>query len=487
MQQNFNTFEKIIVFEILICLIIFDGFLTNYLILYMLAKPLIRLSLALGFLLCNCPVWSQTEMAPLITDVQVSNGDSTYRLLYLYGDANLKSLETKYAQYNNEWIRKEQTEWIYSNGRCETQYTRKWVDYEWMPLHKIAFTYLNNLRESEIHYDFKNANYLPLNKHTWFYAGERLTTETDSVYTENRWKISSKNSYVFSTSLEKTDTVFFTKYDADTICFQSYIEFKYNESALPYLETYAEKKDNRWLNCFQTKTFYEKNTNRKSYQVNKTWNNSAKKWTNSQNISYQYNAQNEITKETFQRWQSQSWENDLRNEYFYNTDNKLDRKVTYKQIYDEFRPISSVNYTEFQFNKASLIEAKNEFWGGEKGSAINTFLPFVFNEESVVQFGSKIKISYIPVDNTKLKEVDGQINKGLIRVYPNPSTSIFYFNTKKFNVKSWTVNDISGKTILQKSSAEESGVVDLGDFKSGIYILRVVTTEGVLTQKLIKI
>lgn len=453
----------------------------------MLARSLMRLSLLVLIALSCLPVWSQSGSTPLITDVQVTTGDSTYRFLYLYGDGNLKTLETKYVLHHNEWIRREQSEWIYSDGKCESLYVRKWINYQWVTSHKIEYGFNNNKQDSETHFECINGAYTPLNKHLLFYNGEKLVAEADSVYQMTHWMVSSRNRYKYSATTEKLDTIFFTKYNADTICFESYIEFKYNDASLPYLQTYAEKKDGSWINSFQTKTFYLKDSNRKSYQVVKTWNNKTKKWNNSHNITYNYDDAGNIVKETFQQWKSQAWENDLRNEYFYNDDHVLDKKITYKQIYDDFRPISSVNYTEFQYNKASLIEANNEFWGGEKGSTINTFIPFQFNNESVVTFGSKIKISYIPVDNTGIIELSQLTFKGHIEVYPNPSTAIFYFNTKKYNVKSWVISDISGKILVQKSVVENSGVIDLGDFKSGIYILQVKTNEGTLTQKLIKI
>lgn len=76
--------------------------------------------------------------------------------------------------------------------------------------------------------------------------------------------------------------------------------------------------------------------------------------------------------------------------------------------------------------------------------------------------------------------------KNQINVYPNPSKAIFYFNSEIYDVTSWAVTDLSGKIIQSKEQKERSGVIDLRNSEPGIYFLKVITPEGVKTQKLIK-
>ena len=99
--------------------------------------------------------------------------------------------------------------------------------------------------------------------------------------------------------------------------------------------------------------------------------------------------------------------------------------------------------------------------------------------------GSKIEISYIPVDVTGVIDIMSFENN-YIRIYPNPSKGIFYFDNEKSGVTHWLVTDLSGKLLLTKEQKERSGVIDLGDFKPGVYLLQVFTPEGTKVQKLIK-
>lgn len=453
----------------------------------MLSNQYLRLIFTVGMFLSGIALWSQSGSDPLITDLQVTNGDSTYRYLYLYGDDNLKTLETKYVLVNNDWSRRVQTEWIYSNNLCITQYVRKWLNSQWILIHKINFTYSNNLPATETHFQYVNDAYVPEKKHIWTYSNNKLISEADSSFNNNVWKISAKTDYKYKLSSEVADTIFFSKYEMDTLNFQSKIYFDYNASVQPVKQTYAEKKGMNWINALQTISFYDSNFNKKTYQTIKTWNNNINYWENSQNITYTYDVSGNVKTETYQRWKTQFWENDIRYDYTYDTNNNVVKKITYLPIYEEFRPASSINYSDFQYGKASLIEANYEFWGGETGSLINTFIPFQFNAESAIKYGSKIKISYIPVNETGTTTLDGYSEKGIIEIYPNPSASLFYFNTEKYDIKSWTITDVSGKVILKKTIKERTGVIDLGNCKSGVYIFQAETEQGVLTQKIIKI
>lgn len=64
-----------------------------------------------------------------------------------------------------------------------------------------------------------------------------------------------------------------------------------------------------------------------------------------------------------------------------------------------------------------------------------------------------------------------------IRVYPNPTANILYFETEKASAFKVDVYDLSGKTVL--SSTVENNRIDLGSLQSGTYI---ITVNGNTTQ-----
>jgi len=186
------------------------------------------------------------------------------------------------------------------------------------------------------------------------------------------------------------------------------------------------------------------------------------------------------------RWSTMFWKNDIRYDYEYDITNKLIKKTLFKPIYNDWRGLVSINYSNFALNKANDIESKYEFWGGKTGDLTTSFIPYMFNNEQSVQKGRSLKISYIPITETELYTPLVSNKMQLIPVYPNPSDGIFYINTQKYNLKSWNVTNLNGQVLKKENIAFQTGVVDISDFPKGIYILHVTTTEEQLVQKLIK-
>ncbi|MDZ7742681.1 MAG: T9SS type A sorting domain-containing protein [Bacteroidota bacterium] len=74
-----------------------------------------------------------------------------------------------------------------------------------------------------------------------------------------------------------------------------------------------------------------------------------------------------------------------------------------------------------------------------------------------------------------------------IRVYPNPvQTNAYLLNTTKTELH-YTLFDLSGKKLLGGiSSPEEKTLINLNEFESGIYFIRMKNGDGVVTEKLVK-
>jgi len=84
-------------------------------------------------------------------------------------------------------------------------------------------------------------------------------------------------------------------------------------------------------------------------------------------------------------------------------------------------------------------------------------------------------------------DINQDINKqNIIRIFPNPSDGIFYFDTQKHNVKFWILYNSQGTAIKEMSTLNYSGVIDITEMPKGIYILKAKTQNEVLTQKLYK-
>ncbi len=71
-------------------------------------------------------------------------------------------------------------------------------------------------------------------------------------------------------------------------------------------------------------------------------------------------------------------------------------------------------------------------------------------------------------------------------IYPNPTTSII--NIENENLKRVTVYDMSGHQIIEKwDNTQKNGIaIDLINHSKGTYLVEVITSKGIVKQKIIK-
>lgn len=429
--------------------------------------------------------YSQTDPNPLITEVQVTTADSTYRYLYYYNGDKAKSLETRYVWKGEDWQRRQQTEWIYTGSLCTLQRMSKWINGNWETYYQIENEYADGKPVKETHQEVQNGIAKFISKSVFTYNQNLPSSKTEYKYLGADWITSLATDYSYNEA-GLNELIIIKKYTSGSLSGESRINLTYNDSSLVKTQIYAEKSDTGWVNISLSETYYKPNSKLKSSEILKLRDETYHTWVNKQNVYYTYDNSGRLTDEIYQNWKYVYWENDLRYRYEYDTQGELLRKTTCLPVYDDFRAVTSVNYSDFQYAKPSLIEARLEFWGGETGAQITTFIPYRFNSETVVQQAARVVLSYIPVSETSVKSAEIHRRANEINVYPNPSTGIFYFDTQQHDVSRWTLSDLSGKKLMTKNQTKRSGVIDLGDYTPGIYILQVVTPEGVQVQKLIR-
>lgn len=420
----------------------------------------------------------------LVTEIQLTKGDSVFRFLYLYNTNEKKSLETKYIQTGDSWLRSEQTEWIYADGVCIEQHVRHWRNNTWNPNYLIRFNYIDSKLESETHVKTLSGVEENISKTTYAYDQNLRTTKTVFTWQNNRWDVSTATRFEYN-STPKPREIYLDEYTNGIKVNESKVVLTYTDSAEIKTIHASTLKGDEWINSTLTTYYYKPNSIQKSSEIVKIWNDNRHQWENSQSSEYLYDELGHILVENYRFWDISCWKNNLKYGYTYNSDGTLSKKTIFTPIYNDYRAAWSVNYSDFKYNKASLIEAKNEFWGGDVGMSFNTFIPYQFNEDNVINNASRINISYIQVIPTETSPVsNGDWNP--LKIYPNPSKAIFYIHNEGLDVLGWIVTDLSGKVLMTKEQKDRSGAVDLGDFKSGIYLIQVRTTEGTKMQKLIK-
>lgn len=423
----------------------------------------------------------------LITEVGVLDADSTFRFLYLYNSNGKKVLETKYFKQNDTWIRKSQNEWLYDSNQCITQRERVWKNDDWLVGYTIDYDYVNGLLMTEIHNRFQNGAMTSFRKISYEYVQNAISTKSEYYWHNESWELSELSNYTYLAN-GKLLTSTTTTYQSNAIVVSYLSTFTYNSDGNVLTQIIQQKEGSGdWINSQFVNWYYvSTGSSLVSSLRTKEWDFDLKQWSNSQRTDYSYNSSNLVIAEINQHWEVMFWKNDSRYDYIYDGSGRQTSKLLSMPIYNEWRATVSVAYSNFSSDKANFMDSRYNFWGGTTGELTSSFIPYMFNDEVVLQKAKQITISYIPVIETVIPTNYGQQPLNLLCVYPNPSDGIYYVDAQKYDLKSWTISDLKGRLLKTHLQASLSGVIDITDLPKGIYILRAITPNALLNQKLIK-
>lgn len=419
----------------------------------------------------------------LITELKVFDNDSTYCFDYVYDNFGNKVLETKNYQSANSWIRVSQTEWQFDADKCLHQIERVWKNDAWHVTFTIDYVRVNGLLMSETHTAYTN-DVAQLTKYVDYqYNASVLRSKRQFDRSADVWVLAQYSDYIYSPSTQ-TDTVKTSVYSAGSIIKRYLLASTYKTNGVVESQLLQETDSlNRWINSKQINWYYNPNSTTISSERIKNWNSTNSLWENSQRTDFEYNLNNQLISETYQHWKVMFWEYDTRYNYEYDG-NKMLKKTLVQPVYHKWRNLISVNYSDFSGTRAGLMESKYEFWGGTTGELTTSFIAFDFNNEKTIQKGKRVQIVYLPADT--LQSVPQTLAVRSIPVYPNPSTGIYYINTQSYNIQSWIVSDMDGRIMKKAMQSFNSGVIDISNLPKGVYVLKVLTADALLTQKLIK-
>lgn len=421
----------------------------------------------------------------LITQIKFADNDSVFKSLFLYNEAGKKVVETTFYQLpDSTWARRFLTEWLYDGTKCTTQRERNWRDGKWSFSYLIDYVYENGTLQSEIHNNYINGVPQQIKKTVYEYALSNLISKKEFKKITDDWHLLTETDFRYSTGSQK-DSVIIKAYKSDTLNYTTVIKQWYNQSGLLVSQTQKIITDSLLINTDSILWYYYPNTTRIQTQKNKIWNAFEKTWENSERIDYEYNDSSKISAETCQHWKSQFWENDIKYQYYYDEHQNLIKKTLLKPVYQDWRSILSVNYSNFSNNKANSIQSKYEFWGGPTGTLTTSFIPYMFNDEIAIKRANSIEIGYEQFSDTLLINKKTNFNQP-VYAYPNPSNGIYYLQTHPSEVLSWIITDLNGRVLKKQDALVQSAVIDLSDYRPGIYILKVISAESQYMQKLIK-
>jgi len=328
------------------------------------------------------------------------------------------------------------------------------------------------------------ANAIPVKKIENHYVGNLLNSRNEYDWKSNLWSLAVETNFHYTPG-QKTDSVWINSYQSDLLKNSILSVYQY-KGGLLISNMQKQKTASIWINADSINWFYYPNTNLVQTQKYKKWNPDISSWENFQRVDYRYNDSNQILKETYQHWKTMFWENDTQYDYTYDRNYNLLKKTLSMPIYEDWRGIVSINYSDFTANKANTIESKFEFWGGNTGELTTSFIPFMFNDEIAIKRGRSIQLGYQQFKDALLSNSTIKNDPNFIRVFPNPSTGIFYVNSHEFGIKFWSITDLNGRMLKKDEQTMQSDVIDITDLPKGVYILRIVTPENQYFQKLIK-
>jgi len=424
----------------------------------------------------------------LITEINVLDADSTFRYLYLYNNTGSKVLETKYFKQNDTWIRKSQKEWLYDSNKCVAHRERVWLNNDWVISYLIDFEYVNGLLMSEIHNSLQNGTMSSYRKISYEYLKTDIATKSEFYWRNAAWELSEVNSYNYLAN-GKLQTLTTSIYQANVIQSSHLSTFTYNSDGNVNTQLIQQKDgiDGDWLNNQFVNWYYTTNGSiLVSSLRTKKWNADLQKWDHTQRTDYGYNLNNQIVTETNQQWKDMFWDIEARYDYVYDSSGRQISKLLSMPIYNEWRTTITIQYSDFTADKANFMDSKYNFWGGTTGELTASYIPYMFNNEVVIQKAKQISISYIPSIDTGIPTNFNQKSINLISVYPNPSVGIYYVDINRYDLKSWTISDLKGQVLKSHLQAPLSGTIDITELPKGVYILKAITPNAQLTQRLIK-
>ena len=119
-------------------------------------------------------------------------------------------------------------------------------------------------------------------------------------------------------------------------------------------------------------------------------------------------------------------------------------------------------------------------WGGQQNGyfALTDCSSYGFNSNHAIIIG--IRGPELPYDAV------GEHDAENIRVFPNPSDGSVYVCAETQPILEMQVFDLFGRMLLHESMVKKEFSIDLSGYNSGIYMLRLVTNNGIKTSKIIK-
>lgn len=214
------------------------------------------------------------------------------------------------------------------------------------------------------------------------------------------------------------------------------------------------------------------------------WNETTNNWDNESRLFTTYNTNSYILEEITQEWESNSWENLNRILFTYNSSNLWIEKLqeTWNNEWENNIKETRV-YNEFD----NLLEYKYEYWYGTNWYVDYYTLLDYDDHQNLIQYIDSGIFHYNEV-NIYYSEYDVELGisnlniNNAISIVPNPS-NLFISILGLEKEASISIYDVSGKLLLKSANKNQ---INISSFDQGIYIVKIASSDSVISKKFIK-
>jgi len=115
-------------------------------------------------------------------------------------------------------------------------------------------------------------------------------------------------------------------------------------------------------------------------------------------------------------------------------------------------------------------------------------LSFAMSSSDVGTYGMNTP-AYFCMDNFTTQDGVGFAENMLqnnIRLYPNPVQNSLNIDLDGLNAQQLSVFDASGRLVYQSMNIKNQLTIDMSSFNNGLYYLQIITSDGVISKKIIK-
>jgi hypothetical protein len=358
---------------------------------------------------------------------------------------NLKEIIIRIL-HGEQWVNAGKYNYSYdSNSNGISFLEQSWVSEQWENSFQLIFTYDSHNNQ---------------------------TSETAQYWEFGIWNDAWKVTYAYDTRNNLTEIVY--------MHWDFYLEQWDDPSKYIYLfdennnvieELYQRWYNEQWTN--RVREIYTYNIqNKKTSKIRQDCSSSGN-WFNVFKSTYNYDINNNMIEELFQRWKSEQWEIDGRDIYTYDDQNNMASHII--QGWDSENWKNCEKFTYSFDDHHNTTECFYQIWYNDEWFDANiwpTTLNYIYynnNQSSIFWNGiHKIAVSYIKIGTVSIQENPAIENS--IKLYPNPVSNILHIETSNSNtLPEVKIYSIYGVLLLYTKGNQ----IDVSSLSNGIYIVDI--------------